>query len=181
MRDGTTALRGSAKCFNGPGSVPKKAAVTTRLGKYRDIITSRRTRSLAHGTTRLLMACCLVGASQSIRSPMWIFSDLKSILVIKAIRRVDEVDLHRPELWHSCCSCLIVGRESGRIEEGGITMITTRTANKIFAQMPVARYFSLRVYVLCRMETYTLIRFQYREFVVETQDLAFELGCARAA
>ena len=60
-------------------------------------------------------------------------------------------------------------------------MITTRTANKIFAQMPVARYFSLRVYVLCRMETYTLIRFQYREFVVETQDLAFELGCARAA
>ncbi|HVN80528.1 MAG TPA: hypothetical protein VMW38_16145 [Terriglobia bacterium] len=53
--------------------------------------------------------------------------------------------------------------------------------NKVSAQMPVASYFSLTVYVLCRMENYALIRFQGQEFVVETQDLAFELGCARAA
>jgi hypothetical protein len=60
-------------------------------------------------------------------------------------------------------------------------MIATRNVNKVSAQMPVANYFSLRVYVLCRMETYTLIRFQSREFVVETQDLVFELGLAQAA
>jgi hypothetical protein len=47
--------------------------------------------------------------------------------------------------------------------------------------MPVASYFGLRVYVLCSMESYTLIRFESREFVVETQDLAFEVRCARAA
>ena len=66
-------------------------------------------------------------------------------------------------------------------KRGGITMIATRNINKGSAQMPVASYFSLTVYVLCRMESYTLIRFQGQEFVVETQDLAFELGCARAA
>jgi hypothetical protein len=60
-------------------------------------------------------------------------------------------------------------------------MIATRNVNKVSEQMPVASYFSLRVYVLCMMESYTLIRFQSREFVVETQDLAFELGCAQAA
>jgi len=60
-------------------------------------------------------------------------------------------------------------------------MIATRNVNKVPAQMPVANYFSLRVYVLGRMETYTLIRFQSREFVVETQDLVFELGLAQAA
>ena len=52
-------------------------------------------------------------------------------------------------------------------------MIATRNVNKVPAQMPVANYFSLRVYVLCRMETYTLIRFQSREFVVETQRPGF--------
>ena len=60
-------------------------------------------------------------------------------------------------------------------------MIATRNVSKVPAQMPVASYFSLRVYVLGRMETYTLIRFQNREFVVETQDLVFELELAQAA
>jgi hypothetical protein len=59
-------------------------------------------------------------------------------------------------------------------------MIATRNSNKVSAQMPVASYFGLRVYVLCSMEIYTLIRFESREFVVETQDLAFEVRCARA-
>jgi hypothetical protein len=75
----------------------------------------------------------------------------------------------------------MVRRESGKIEEGRITMIATRNMNKVSAQMLVASYFSLTVYVLCRMESYTLIRFQGQEFVVETQDLAFEVGYARAA
>lgn len=60
-------------------------------------------------------------------------------------------------------------------------MIATRNANKVPGQMPVASYFSLRVYVLCRMETCTLIRFQSREFVVGTRDLVFDFGLAHAA
>jgi hypothetical protein len=60
-------------------------------------------------------------------------------------------------------------------------MIAKRNSNEVSAQMPVASYFGLRVHVLCSMKIYTLIRFQSREFVVETQDLAFEVRCARAA
>jgi len=60
-------------------------------------------------------------------------------------------------------------------------MSATRNMNTVSKDIPMARYFSLRVYVLCRMENCTLIRFGDGEFVVETQDVVFELGRAHAA
>jgi hypothetical protein len=60
-------------------------------------------------------------------------------------------------------------------------MSATGNVNTLSKDIPIARYFSLGVYVLCRMENCTLTRFGDREFVVETQDLAFELGRAHAA
>ena len=72
--------------------------------------------------------------------------------------------------------------EEGKKDRGGRNhMIAKSNSNEVSAQMPVASYFGLRVHVLCSIKIYTLIRFQSREFVVETQDLVFAVRCARAA
>jgi hypothetical protein len=49
------------------------------------------------------------------------------------------------------------------------------------AIMIIARYFGLNVEVLCQMESYSLIRFQGTEFVVETADLAISQALRQAA
>jgi hypothetical protein len=60
-------------------------------------------------------------------------------------------------------------------------MTITRTVNNVSKEVEVATYFGLTVLVLCRMGNCTLVRFGNREFVVETQDLLFQLGRAYAA
>ena len=60
-------------------------------------------------------------------------------------------------------------------------MITKTCAKTISKDMAVASYFGLRVDLLWKMQSCSLVHFEGREFVVETSDLVFQRMAANAA